>query len=301
MAEEGLGVVATVCGRYYAMDRDRRWERLKLAYDALVHGEGLHAAGAHAAITESYARDETDEFILPTIVSQDPASRIRHGDGVVFFNFRPDRAREMCAALTQAEFAGFDRGESIPQLDFVGLTEYDPNLGLAVAFPKEEPRNVLAEVVSDGRAHAAAHRRDREVRACDLLLQRRARGAVPGRDTQAHPVAQGGRDLRPEAGHERLRGGGVLRARPWRESPVDFVVLNFANPDMVGHTGDARRRRSRRWGMSTAVWAGCSRVLEEVGAKVIVTADHGNAEEMLEPDGEAEHGSQHRPGPAGGA
>ncbi len=98
---EGLGVVATVSGRYYAMDRDRRWERLELAYDALVHDRGLRAASARAAVLESYGRDETDEFILPTVVSDDPDSRIRDGDGVVFFNFRPDRARELSAALTQ--------------------------------------------------------------------------------------------------------------------------------------------------------------------------------------------------------
>jgi len=110
LAEEGIGAIATVSGRYYAMDRDKRWERVKKAYDALVHDQGLRAVSAGAAVRESYARDETDEFVQPTIVSDDPRSRIRDGDGVVFFNFRPDRARELSAALTRPELRSFDRG-----------------------------------------------------------------------------------------------------------------------------------------------------------------------------------------------
>ena len=149
LTSEDLGAIATVSGRYYAMDRDKRWERLKLAYDALVHGEGLHAPDARTAITESYARNETDEFILPTIIGDDPQSRIHDGDGIVFFNFRPDRARELSAALTEAAFDGFDRGGPPPPVDYVCMTEYDPKLGLAVAFPKEQPKHVLAEVLSE--------------------------------------------------------------------------------------------------------------------------------------------------------
>ena len=146
---EGLGSVATVSGRYYAMDRDRRWDRLELAYDAMVHNRGLNAPDAVSAVTRSYARGETDEFIRPTVIGRGSDSRITTGDGVVFINFRPDRARELSAALTQPSFSAFERGEPLRDLDFAGMTEYDAELGLPVAFPKEEPRKVLAEVVSD--------------------------------------------------------------------------------------------------------------------------------------------------------
>ena len=149
LLKEGRGTIATVAGRYYAMDRDKRWDRVKRAYDALVYGEGAAAPSAALAVQESYERGETDEFIVPTVVCAEPASRVRANDGVIFFNFRPDRAREMCAALTQAEFTRFDREKAAPLVDLVGMTEYDRRLGLGVAFPKEEPRHVLAEVVSE--------------------------------------------------------------------------------------------------------------------------------------------------------
>ena len=145
-----MGEIATICGRYYAMDRDKRWDRVKLAYEALVHGEGLRAADALTAVRDSYARDETDEFILPTIVCDRPESRVGDEDGVVFFNFRPDRAREMTAALHPERLSPVSSGAGpAPTVDFVGMTEYDPTLRVAVAFPKEEPRHVLAEVISE--------------------------------------------------------------------------------------------------------------------------------------------------------
>jgi 2,3-bisphosphoglycerate-independent phosphoglycerate mutase len=280
---EGLGTVATVCGRYYAMDRDRRWDRVKLAYDALVRGEGLHAPDAVTAISASYARGESDEFILPTIVGDDPQSRIHDGDGIIFFNFRPDRARELSAALTQATFDGFGRAGVPPSVDFAGMTEYDAKLKLAVAFPKEEPRNVLAEVLSNAgltQLHIAETEKYAHVTfffngGRETPFAGEIRRLVPSpKDVETY-------DQKPQ-----MSAYDVVECfeQTMAEQSLDFVILNFANPDMVGHTGnlpatiEAVEYVDRCLGRVLAV-------LEEAGAGIIVTADHGNAEDMLEPDG----------------
>jgi 2,3-bisphosphoglycerate-independent phosphoglycerate mutase len=265
------------------MDRDKRWERLRLAYDALVHGQGLHAADARSAVKESYARDETDEFIVPTIVAEDRDSRVRDGDGVIFFNFRPDRTRELAAALTQPEFAGFDRGGPPPGIDFVGLTEYDQSLDLAVAFPKEEPRNVLAEVISAAgltQLHIAETEKYAHVTfffngGREELFPGEARKLIPSpKDVDTY-------DQKPAMSAYEVA---ECFERAMQETPADFVVLNFANPDMVGHTG-VLSAAVEAVGHVDRCLGKVLLVLEQVGAKVIVTADHGNAEEMLESDG----------------
>jgi 2,3-bisphosphoglycerate-independent phosphoglycerate mutase len=280
---EGLGVVATVSGRYYAMDRDRRWDRVKRAYDALVHGEGLHAADGPAAISESYARDETDEFVQPTIVCADPESRVGDGDGVMFFNFRPDRARELAAAVTKSDFTGFDRGGPPPGIDFVGMTEYDPKLGLAVAFPKEEPRDVLAEVISNAgltQLHIAETEKYAHV---TFFFNGGREKPFPGevRKLIPSPKDVDTYDQKPAMSAYEVAD---CFERTMAESPVDFVVLNFANPDMVGHTGDIPATVEAIQHVDRCLGR-VLQVLEGLGAKVMVTADHGNAESMLEPDG----------------
>jgi 2,3-bisphosphoglycerate-independent phosphoglycerate mutase len=282
---EGLGAFATVSGRYYSMDRDRRWDRLKLAYEALVDDRGLRAASARAAVIESYARDDTDEFILPTIVSDDPDSRLRDGDGVIFWNFRPDRARELSAALTQADFAGFERGAEPPSVDFVGLTEYDPNLGLAVAFPKEEPVHVLAEVISEAgltQLHIAETEKYAHV---TFFFNGGREEPFPGEIRRLIPSPK-----EVETYDEKPAMSAFEVAESFEEtmseSPVDFVVLNFANPDMVGHTGSLAATVEAIECVDSCLGR-VLRVLAELGAKVMVTADHGNAEEMILAGGES--------------
>jgi 2,3-bisphosphoglycerate-independent phosphoglycerate mutase len=286
LAAEGLGSIATVSGRYYAMDRDRRWERVKLAYDALVHGKGLRVSSAAAAVRDSYGREETDEFIQPTIVSDDPGSRIGDGDGVIFFNFRPDRARELTATLTQSEFTGFDRGGPRPQIDFVGMTEYDPSLGLAVAFPKEEPRHVLAEVISTAgltQLHIAETEKYAHV---TFFFNGGREEPFPGEIRRLIPSPK---DVETYDQKPAMSAYEVAQCfeRTMVESPVDFVVLNFANPDMVGHTGNLSATIEAVEHVDRCLGK-VLRVLAEVGAKVIVTADHGNAEEMIEADGSSD-------------
>ncbi len=287
LAAEGRGAIVTVAGRYYGMDRDKRWDRVKLAYDALVHGEGLRAASAATAVLESYDRGETDEFILPTVIGPDGAargaSRVTARDGVIFFNFRPDRAREMCAALTQIDFTAFDRGAAPPLVDLVGMTEYDPKLGLGVAFPKEEPRHVLAEAISDA-GLTQLHIAETEKYAHVTFFFNGGREApFPGetRCLVPSPKNVSTYDQKPEmSAYEVVEQLETLMA----DDPADFVVLNFANPDMVGHTGNiaatvaALEHVDRCLGRVIGILSG-------YGAKIMVTADHGNAEAMLQPDG----------------
>jgi 2,3-bisphosphoglycerate-independent phosphoglycerate mutase len=279
----GVGAIATVSGRYYAMDRDRRWGRLKLAYDALVHGSGLHAPDAVAAIEESYSRGETDEFVVPTVVDGDPASRVRDGDGVIFFNFRPDRARELSAALTQPGFDAFDRGDGPPQIDFAGMTEYEADLGLKVAFPKEEPRNVLAEVVSRAgltQLHIAETEKYAHV---TFFFNGGREEPFPGEERRLIPSPKDVDTYDQEPAMSAYEVAASFEAA-MAGHPFDFVILNFANPDMVGHTGnlcatiEALEHVDRCLGRVLGV-------LKTAGAKVIVTADHGNAELVETADG----------------
>jgi len=295
LADEGRGTIATVAGRYYAMDRDKRWERVKLAYDALVYGDGLAAPSAAAAVQESYARGETDEFVLPTVVSADPDSRVKAGDGVVFFNFRPDRAREICAALTQAAFSGFDRSEALPLVDLVGMTEYDPRLGLGVAFPKEEPRHVLAEVISEA-GLTQLHIAETEKYAHVTFFFNGGREApFPGerRCLVPSPKDVSTYDQKPQMSAYEVVD---CLEKTISEEPVDFVVLNFANPDMVGHTGDIRATVAALEHVDRCLGRAIE-ILSAVGAKIMVTADHGNAEAMLQPDGSVDtaHGTDRVP------
>jgi 2,3-bisphosphoglycerate-independent phosphoglycerate mutase len=281
---EGLGAIATVSGRYYAMDRDRRWDRVKRAYDALVLDWGLRAGDASTAVLESYARGETDEFVQPTIVSADSDSRVHDGDGVVFFNFRPDRVRELAAALTQEQFAGFERSGGPPHVDFVGMTEYDPRLELAVAFPKDEPRHVLAEVVSEAgltQLHIAETEKYAHV---TFFFNGGRERPFPGeiRKLVPSPKDVATYDERPAMSAYEVADS---LEQTLAEEPVDFVILNFANPDMVGHSGDIPATVEAVEHVDACLGR-VLKVLESLGAKVIVTSDHGNAESMLEGDGD---------------
>ncbi len=190
------GRIGTVGGRYYAMDRDNRWERTKLAYDAIVHAEGLRAASAEEAISEAYERDETDEFVKPTVIGD--YDGIADGDAILHFNFRPDRARQLVRALGEDDFGEFERGH-VPRVALTTLTEYRDGWSYPVAFAPSAP-DVDDRRGARRRGRApAARRRDREVRARHLLLQRRARGRVGRGGAGARRLAARRPDLRREA------------------------------------------------------------------------------------------------------
>ena len=208
MADAGVGRIGSVVGRYYAMDRDNRWDRVKLAYDMLVHGEAPHRADSgEAAALAAYERDETDEFITPTLVGSEDA-RIRPGDSVLGLNFRPDRMREITLALASASFDEFDRGDGAPAATrYATMTEYEEGWPYPVAFAPAAPGDDDRRRDRGPRRASAARRRDREVPARHVLLQRRRGDPVRRRGARAGAVAAGRADLRLQAGDERRRGG----------------------------------------------------------------------------------------------
>jgi 2,3-bisphosphoglycerate-independent phosphoglycerate mutase len=274
------GRLATVSGRYYAMDRDTRWERIKLAYDAIVHAEGLRAPSSAEAIASSYDREETDEFVKPTVIGDYDGAAA--GDVAFFINFRPDRARELTRALAEPGFDEFSRAGG-PQLELSTMTEYRKGWPYPVAFPEQRPKTTLAETISaaGGRQlHVAETEKYAHVtyffnggREQEWEGEERHLVDSP-RDVPTY-------DHKPEMS---ARAAADTFVSHWAADDYRFGIINFANPDMVGHTGV----------IPAAVAAveevdGClADVVEAVTAKggaCVVTADHGNCDHMLEPDG----------------
>lgn len=274
------GRVATVSGRYYAMDRDTRWERTKLAYDAIVHARGQHAATAAEAIDASYEQEETDEFVKPTVIGNyDGAAE---GDVAIFINFRPDRAREMTRALADPDFGEFSRAGG-PLLDLTTMTAYRKGWPYPVAFPEARPTTTLAEVVSEtgGRQlHVAETEKYAHVtyffnggREEEWEGEERRLVDSP-RDVPTY-------DHKPEMS---ARAAADTFVSQWSEGDYRFGIINFANPDMVGHTGvipAAVKAVEEVDGCLGDVVA----AVEATSGVCIVTADHGNCDHMLEPDG----------------
>ena len=280
MARLGTGVVGSVVGRYWAMDRDTRWERTKKGYDLLVHGAGAPAASAAAALRASYEAGVTDEFAEPVVVAGAP--RVGPGDAVVFFNFRADRARQLTRAFTDPGFDGFDRGGAAPDVHYVTFTPYHKAFEVPVAFAKQDLRDTLGEAVSAaGRTQLRAAETEKYPHVTfffsggrELPFSGEARILVPSPKVATY-------DLQPEMSAPELAR---RVAEAIRETAPDLVVLNFANPDMVGHTGvfEAAVRAVE------ATDAGARVVVEaalEAGYTVEVLADHGNADRMRNADG----------------
>ncbi len=273
--------IATVSGRYYAMDRDRRWDRTSRAYDAVACGRAEHAAPTAAeAVAAAYARGETDEFVLPTVVGAPEA--MSDGDAVLFFNFRADRARQLTYALTQPGFTGFERCAA-PRVRFASLMEYDRELGLPYAFALPPLTMGLSEVVSAAglrQYHTAETEKYAHV-TYFFNLQREE--PFPGEERLLVPSPKVATyDLQPEMSAPALTDATVARIAQGLD---DFVLINYANPDMVGHTGVlAAAVRA-----CEAVDVGLGRLLaawRARGGTAVVIADHGNAEKMLEATGE---------------
>ena len=274
------GRVATVSGRYYAMDRDTRWERTKLAYDAIVHGEGLRSPSAGEAVSAAYDRDETDEFIKPTVIgSYDGAAP---GDVAIFLNFRPDRARQMTRALAEPGFEEFSRSGG-PELDLTTMTEYRKGWPYPVAFPEERPQTTLAEVVAEAgmrQLHVA------ETEKYAHVTYFFNGGREDEWDGEERSLVESARDVptydhKPEMSARAAADAFVGR---WSGGEYGFGIINFANPDMVGHTGVIPAAVAA----VEAVDACLGDIVAAVGnggGACIVTADHGNCDHMLEPDG----------------
>jgi 2,3-bisphosphoglycerate-independent phosphoglycerate mutase len=274
------GRIGTVSGRYYAMDRDHRWERTKLAYDAIVHAEGLRAGSAAEAIAAAHERGETDEFIRPTVIGD--YDGMGDGDAVIHFNFRPDRARQLVEALGEPDFREFDRGYA-PQIHLTTMTRYRAGWDYPVAFPPQEPETTLAEVIAESggrQLHVAETEKYAHVtyffnggREDEYEGEERCLVESP-RDVATY-------DQKPEMS---AADAAACFCERWQGGDYRFAIINFANPDMVGHSGSIPAAVAA----VEAVDACLGRVLaavHESGGACIVTADHGNADNMLEPDG----------------
>ncbi len=277
--EIGVGTVATVSGRYYAMDRDKRWERTKLAFDAIVEGAGPIANSAIEAIQTSYEAGVTDEFILPTIIGSQPKP-IKPRDEVVFFNFRSDRGRQLTESLSSPEFNGFERPrrlwESVP---VTTMTQYDRTLPVRVAFPPHDVTEPIAKVISDaGRTqfHSAETEKYPHV---TFFFNGGREEPFPGEERAMVPSPKVATyDLQPE-----MSAAGVTAAviNAIESGRFDFIIVNFANCDMVGHTGVLSAAVKAVETADRSLGQVISAILR-VGGTALVTADHGNAEEMID-------------------
>lgn len=280
---EKIGEISTISGRYYAMDRDRRWDRTRLAYEAIVHGSGLHCPDPVKLVKDSYARGETDEFLVPATVNNSPSARIRSGDSVIFFNFRPDRARQLTQALAFKNFNDFDRGEGPPVPYFVCMSEYDATYKLPVAFKPEPLKNVLAEVLAKaGKTQLHIAETEKYAHVTFFFnggVEEKYTGEI--RKLVPSPADVPTYDKKPEMSAWQVVDDlyGLLD-----QQKFDFVVVNLANCDMVGHTGNLEAAIE-----AVEVVDGCvGRIVDKVqslGGICFITSDHGNAERMNEADG----------------
>ena len=281
LARIGLGKIATVSGRYYAMDRDNRWERVVKAYDAMVNGEGVKAPDPVAMMHQSYADGVTDEFIVPAVVTEN--ATIRSGDSVIFFNFRPDRARELTRTLVDPDFTGFGRKKGFFPLIYICMTQYDATMpNVEVAFPRNTVRNGLGEYLSQMGMTQLRIAETEKYAHVTFFFNGGSETVFPGEDrvlVASPKVAT--YDLQPEMSAVEVADKCVERIE---SGAYDVIILNFANCDMVGHTGvfDAAVKAVE------TVDACVGRVVDatlKMGGIAMITADHGNAEQMVEPDG----------------
>ena len=275
--------IATVIGRYYAMDRDNRWERVGLAYQAMVRGEGHSAPDAISAVTSAYAREETDEFVAPSVIEN--GRLICDGDAVLFFNFRADRARELTNALTGVlpeHYEGkLDRGEAPELSRFVCLTEYDAEFGLPVAFEPTTTQNILGEVLAAHRLEQLRTAETEKYAHVTFFFNAGTEEPFPGEDRVLIPSPRDvdTYDHKPEMSALQLTDTLVGRIE---EGDYDFILVNYANPDMVGHTGVMGAAVKAVETIDRCLDRLCNVVLER-GGQLLITADHGNCELMVDP------------------
>ncbi len=274
------GRIGTISGRYYAMDRDNRWERTKLAYDALVHGQGVPASSAQEAIETAHSTGETDEFIKPAVISD--YDGMAPGDALVHFNFRPDRARQLVRALADPGFGEFSRSGA-PEFPMTTLTRYREGWTYPAAFPPHPPETTLAEVLASegaGQLHVAETEKYAHV-TYFFNGGREEEWEGEKRRLVDSPKDVATYDLKPEMS---ARAAADAFTSGWEEASPRFGILNFANPDMVGHSGVIPAAVSAIEAVDECLGL-VAEAIHNSGGAMIVTADHGNADNMLEPDG----------------
>ena len=279
--ELGVGKIASVSGRYYAMDRDNNWDREEKAYAAFVYGEGNHAANAQEAIEASYADDKTDEFVLPCVTCE--GGRVQDGDTVIFMNFRPDRARQMTRIFCDDAFTGFERRGGRKQVHYVCMAEYDATMpNCEVAYPPVELKNVLGQYLSENGKTQLRIAETEKYAHVTFFFNGGVEAPYDGEDRCVIPSPKVATyDLKPEMSAPEVADECVKRIESGK---YDVVILNFANCDMVGHTGVFEAAVKAVEAVDTAVEKVVTAVLN-AGGCAFLTADHGNAEKMKNPDG----------------
>jgi 2,3-bisphosphoglycerate-independent phosphoglycerate mutase len=280
ISELGIGRVATVSGRYYTMDRDSRWERVSMAYQAMVLGEGQAAATSMHALEKAYEREENDEFVLPTVILDDqgrPKGTIGSDDAVIFFNFRPDRARQITRALTDRDFDGFERGKRPKLPYFVCLTQYDETISAPVAFPPDHPTRTLGEVLAEAGLKQLRIAETEKYAHVTFFFSGGEEKSFPGEERILIPSPKVPTyNLQPEMSAPKVTEQVLDEIRQER---FDVIILNYANTDMVGHTGVLEAAVKAVETVDHCVQQVVNAVLD-AGGIAIVTADHGNAEQM---------------------
>lgn len=283
METNGIGKVATVSGRYYAMDRDKRWERLEIAYKCLVNGDGVEATDAVEAIKASYAAGKDDEFVLPTVIQEEgvPIATIGEGDTVFFYNFRPDRAREITRALVDEKFDHFDR--NFAKTFYLCMTQYDATIeNVHVLFKPESYVNTLGEYMAkQGKTQLRIAETEKYAHVTFFF-----NGGIedPYEGEERILIASpkvATYDLKPDMSAHEVAQELLMRLDT---TSYDLIVLNFANPDMVGHTGFYDKAVTAVEAVDECLGQVVTRILA-MGGKAIITADHGNAEEMCDANG----------------
>ena len=281
LEEIGVGKIATVMGRYYAMDRDNRWERVEKAYAAMVYGEGEQAECPLCAMQNSYDKEVTDEFVVPTVVKG--AEPISQGDSVIFYNFRPDRAREITRTLVDPDFTGFERKKGFFPLTYVCMTQYDATMpNVEVAYKPESLVNTFGEYISNKGLTQLRIAETEKYAHVTFFFNGGVEKQYPGEDrilVKSPAVAT--YDLQPEMSAYEVTDKMVEAVKSGK---YDALILNYANCDMVGHTGVFEAAVKAVEAVDTCV----GRVVEavkEMGGCVLLTADHGNADKMVDDDG----------------
>lgn len=279
MNELQLGNIGVVSGRYYAMDRDKRWERLARAYDALTLSEGSTAKTAEEAVKNSYAADETDEFMRPAVVNSVP---VRDGDSIIFINFRPDRARELTRAFVDKNFDGFKRRKVINDLTYVCMTEYDASMpNVLTAFPPEPVSPTLGSIIAKNGLKQLRIAETEKYAHVTFFFNGGKESPEAGEDRILVPSPKVPTyDLKPEMSAPEITEK-VINAIA--SDKYDLYILNFANPDMVGHTGSFEATVKAIETLDKLIPQITSAILEK-GGQVLMTADHGNADYMLDDD-----------------
>ena len=281
LKEIGVGKIATVSGRYYAMDRDKNWDRLNKAYSAIVYGEGQTASTAEEAIQNSYDKDTTDEFVLPTVI--DKVGTVKPNDSIIFANFRPDRARQLTRAFVDEKFDGFERKNGCFPVTFVTMAQYDASMpNVTVAFPPEELSNTLGEYISKLGMTQLRIAETEKYAHVTFFFNGGVEDPYPGEDrilVKSPKVAT--YDLQPEMSAPEVTAKLVDAIHSGK---YDMIILNFANCDMVGHTGVFPAAVKAVETVDTCVGK-VTDAIADMGGVALITADHGNADKMVDEDG----------------